>query len=151
MGTAGPIGLAKDYLLEDNTEGLFFVINSDVVAQYDLESLLKFHKKHGKEATVNVKGVEDPAKHGVVVSNDSGLVSEYVDKPDEFISNKVNAGIYCFNTSVIDKVPCRPSSLENDLLPRLAQDGNLYCIEIEGYWMDIGLPHNYLLGVQLHL
>ena len=31
MGTAGPIGLAKERLLEDNKDDLFFVINSDIV------------------------------------------------------------------------------------------------------------------------
>jgi mannose-1-phosphate guanylyltransferase len=37
MGTAGPIGLAKEQLLKDNEEGLFFVINSDIVCQYDFK------------------------------------------------------------------------------------------------------------------
>ena len=37
MGAAGPIGLAKEQLLKDNEEGLFFVINSDIVCQYDFK------------------------------------------------------------------------------------------------------------------
>ena len=44
MGTAGPIGLAKEVLLTENEEGLFFVINSDIVCQYDLKLMLEKHR-----------------------------------------------------------------------------------------------------------
>lgn len=40
MGTAGPIRLAKDILLKDNPEGLFFVFNSDVACEFPLEKML---------------------------------------------------------------------------------------------------------------
>ena len=38
-----------------------------------------------------------------------------------------------------------------DILPKLADEGSLYCVALDGYWMDIGLPHNYLIGTQLYL
>jgi len=34
MGSAGPIGLAKDLLLKDNPSNMFFVLNSDIVCEY---------------------------------------------------------------------------------------------------------------------
>ena len=70
MGTAGPIGLAKARLLEDNDDGLFFVINSDIVCQYDLSIMLERHKSHNGLATLCVKEVEDPSKFGVVVADE---------------------------------------------------------------------------------
>ena len=33
----------------------------------------------------------------------------------------------------------------------LADDGALFCVPLDGYWMDIGLPHNYIIGTQLYL
>lgn len=113
--------------------------------------MMQVHVNHGKEATLCVKAVEDPSKYSVVVSQDSGLVTNFVDRPKEFISNKVNTGVYLFNTSLLSKIKPRPSSLEADLLPRLTNENNLYCMELDGFWMDIGLPHNYLLGTELYL
>jgi mannose-1-phosphate guanylyltransferase len=33
----------------NNTEGMFFVFNSDVICEFPLEEMIKFHKDHGKE------------------------------------------------------------------------------------------------------
>ena len=77
MGTAGPIGLAKDHIVIDNKDGLFFVINSDIVCQYDLKLMLDKHREHKGLATLCVKEVEDPSKFGVVVADERGQVSMY--------------------------------------------------------------------------
>ena len=77
MGTAGPIGLAKEQLLKDNEAGLFFVINSDIVCQYDFKQMLEKHREHKGLATLCVKEVEDPSKFGVVVADERGQVSMY--------------------------------------------------------------------------
>jgi len=75
MGTAGPIRLAKDKLLSDNSSGLFFVFNSDVICEFPLKKLVEFHKSHGKEGTIIVTTVEDPTKYGVVISKEGGLIT----------------------------------------------------------------------------
>ena len=64
------------------------------------------------------------------------------------MSTKVNAGIYLFSTSVLtsNRIKAVPSSLEKDVLPQLANEGNLFCVALDSFWMDIGLPHNYLTG-----
>ena len=36
MGTAGPIRLAKDLIMKDNEEGLFFVFNSDIICDFPI-------------------------------------------------------------------------------------------------------------------
>jgi mannose-1-phosphate guanylyltransferase len=69
LGTAGPLRLARDIILKDNHEGLFFVFNSDVICEYPLIDLVQFHKSHGAEGTIIVTEVEDPTKYGVVVSD----------------------------------------------------------------------------------
>ena len=74
LGTAGPIRLAKDLILKDNTEGLLFVFNSDVICNYPLDKLIEFHKSHGKEGTIMVTEVEDPSKYGVVVADASNKI-----------------------------------------------------------------------------
>lgn len=57
LGTAGPIRLAKDLILNDNPSGLLFVFNSDVICHYPLDKLIEFHKSHGGEGTIMVTEV----------------------------------------------------------------------------------------------
>ncbi|KAL5110379.1 Mannose-1-phosphate guanyltransferase beta-A [Taenia crassiceps] len=33
----------------------------------------------------------------------------------------------------------------------MVEDGELYCVEISGIWMDIGRPKDFLLGTQMYL
>ncbi|KAG6433239.1 hypothetical protein SASPL_104847 [Salvia splendens] len=50
LGTAGPLALAWDKLLDKSGEP-FFVINSDVISEYPLKEMIEFHKSHGGEAS----------------------------------------------------------------------------------------------------
>lgn len=151
MGTAGPIRLAQEHILKDNEQGLFFVFNSDVICEYPLDKLIAFHKGHGKEGTIIVTEVQDPSKYGVVVAKEDGQIERFVEKPTVFVSNKINAGLYLFNTSMIDRIPLKPTSIEREIFPKMADEGNLYQMTLPGYWMDIGQPKDYLSGLKLYL
>lgn len=117
MGTAGPIRLAKDIILADNKEGLFFVFNSDVICDYPLKEFIDFHKSHGKEGTILTTAVEDPSKYGVIITKEDGQIERFVEKPTSFVSNKINAGLYLLNVSMIDRVELRPTSIEREIFP----------------------------------
>jgi mannose-1-phosphate guanylyltransferase len=52
-----------------------------------------------------VTRVEEPSKYGVVVyDKKSGKIDKFVEKPPEFVSNKINAGLYIFETSVLNRI-----------------------------------------------
>ncbi len=129
----------------------FFVLNSDIICEFPLEHLIEFHKSHGKEVSLLVKEVEDPSKYGVVISNENGKVTQFIEKPTEFMGNKINAGIYIFNNSIIDKIELKPHFLEKDIFPKLAEEGNMYSCPLSGFWMDIGKPKNYLTAIKYYL
>lgn len=150
MGTAGPLALARDILSRDNTEDLFFVLNSDVICHYPFQEMLKYHKSHGCEGTLCVCEVDDPSKYGVVVSNEAQEVQFFIEKPVQFISKKVNCGLYVFSLRALDRVPLRPSSMA-ELLPAMALDYTLREFLLVGFWMDIGQPKDYLEGTRLYL
>ena len=126
MGTAGPIRLAKDLILADNPSGLLFVFNSDVICHFPLDKMVEFHKSHGGEGTIMVTEVEDPTKYGVVVADQNNLIERFVEKPQVLISNKINAGLYLFNTSVIDRIENRPTSIEREIFPVMASDKKIF-------------------------
>ena len=49
--------------------------------------------------------MEEPSKYGVVVyDEDSGQIHKFVEKPKVFVSNKINAGMYIFNTSILNRI-----------------------------------------------
>jgi mannose-1-phosphate guanylyltransferase len=138
LGTAGPIRLAKELILADNPSGLLFVFNSDVICHYPLDKMVEFHKSHGGEGTIMVTEVEDPTKYGVVVADANNKIERFVEKPQVFISNKINAGLYLFNTSVIDRIENRPTSIEREIFPKMADEQKIFQMILQGYWMDIG-------------
>ncbi|KAJ3071991.1 mannose-1-phosphate guanyltransferase [Podochytrium sp. JEL0797] len=150
LGTAGPLALAASVLEKDNSP--FFVLNSDVICDFPFESLLAFHTAHGGEGTIMVTKVDDPSKYGVVVNAvGSSVIDRFVEKPTEYISNKINAGIYIFNPSVLKRIEARPMSIEKEVFPLMADDSQIHSMELPGFWMDVGQPKDFLTGTGLWL
>ena len=106
--------------MADNPSGLFFVFNADIICTYPLDKMVEFHKSHGKEGTLVVTQVEDPTRYGVIVANQQGLIESFVEKPSTFVSNKINAGLYLFNSSMISRIEAKPTSIEREIFPIMA-------------------------------
>uniref|UniRef100_A0A915EM91 Nucleotidyl transferase domain-containing protein n=1 Tax=Ditylenchus dipsaci TaxID=166011 RepID=A0A915EM91_9BILA len=107
LGTAGKsLSLARKHLEGDEP---FFVLNSDVICDFPFSDMMAYHKLHGKQGTIAVTKVEEPSKYGVVVyDEEQGLIHEFVEKPQEYVGNKINAGMYILNplfSTLFHKVP----------------------------------------------
>lgn len=150
LGTAGPLALAKK-LLNDGEP--FFVMNCDVACEFNLRALLDFHIAHGKVGTIMVKEVTEPAKYGksVVVPHATGLIDRFVEHGRTFAGNLINAGVYIFSPDIFERISLRPTSMEKEVLPSLAAEEQLYCMRLEGYWMNIKKPPDFLQGTSLYL
>ena len=48
--------------------------------------------------------MEEPSRYGVVVYADDGKIDRFVEKPSSFVSNKINAGLYLFNTTILERI-----------------------------------------------
>ena len=81
----------------------------------------------------------------------TGQVDKFVEKPKLFVGNKINAGIYLLNPSVLDRIELRPTSIEKEVFPKIAADKKLYAMVLPGFWMDIGQPKDYISGLTLYL
>lgn len=151
LGTAGPLKLAEKILLKN--EEPFFVLNSDVICDYPFKQFVAFHKAHGEEGTIIVTKVEEPSKYGVVVHKPghSSRIDRFVEKPVEFVGNRINAGIYIFNPSILKRIELRPTSIEKETFPAMCKDGELHSFDLEGFWMDVGQPKDFLTGTCLYL
>ena len=127
------------------------MFNSDVTCEYPLRDLLAFHKKTGKEGTIMVTRVDEPSKYGVVVHDATGRIQHFVEKPQTFVGNHINAGLYIFSPKILSRISLKPTSIEKEIFPVMADEGQLYAMVLLGYWMDIGQPKDYLTGMCLHL
>ncbi|PKY53133.1 mannose-1-phosphate guanyltransferase [Rhizophagus irregularis] len=150
LGTAGPLALAREILGKDDSP--FFVLNSDIICEFPFEQLRDFHNAHGNEGTIVVTKVDEPSKYGVIVNHpDSTCIQRFVEKPVEFVSNKINAGIYIFNPTILDRIELKPTSIEKEIFPKMAADSQLHAFELDGFWMDVGQPKDFLTGTCLYL
>lgn len=142
-GTAGSIRLAKEYL--DDT---FLVISGDAVTDFDLDSIVSFHKERGAEVTIALKQVSNPLEFGIVVTDEEGRIQRFLEKPGwgQVFSDTANTGIYVIQPDILDHIPeDQPYDFSHDLFPKLL-DLNLplYGVVCEGYWQDIGTLEQYL-------
>ena len=150
LDTAGAIRFAAE---DAGIDEAFLVLNGDVLTDLAVDELIVFHRASGAEATVSLTPVDDPSRYGVVPTDADGRVTGFVEKPPAGAApcNWINAGTYVFEPSVIDRIePGRRVSVEREVFPAMADEGVLYGLRSEAYWVDTGTPETYL-GVQLDL
>ncbi len=144
LDTAGAIRFAA---LDAGIAERFVVVNGDVLTDLDLGKLVAFHEDHGGEGTIALHEVEDPSAFGVVPTDETGRVLAFVEKPprDEAPTNLINAGTYVLEASVLDRIPSgRKVSIERETFPAMVEDGALYAMSGDTYWIDTGTPVKYL-------
>jgi mannose-1-phosphate guanylyltransferase len=144
LDTAGAIRFAAEYADFDDT---FLVVNGDVLTDLDVTALVAFHRAKGAEATIALHPVDDPSRFGVVVTDDEGRVSAFIEKPprEEVPTNLINAGTYVLEPSVLARIDSgRRVSVERETFPALAADGTLFAMADDAYWLDTGTPATFL-------
>ena len=96
-----------------------------------------------------VTEVTDPSKYGVVVADSKNMIERFVEKPQVFISNKINAGLYLMRRQIVEDIPGTPCSLEREIMPRLAARGELLGTAARGSFIDIGIPSDFEEHIKL--
>ena len=146
-GTAGSVKMAEEQL--DLQGERFLVISGDALTDADLSRLVRFHEENDSEATMVLKSVENPLDFGIVITEEDGRISRFLEKPawGQVFSDTVNTGIYLLEASVMDEIP-DPKKDEYDfskeLFPKLLGAGRpLYGYVMDEYWEDIGTLEQY--------
>jgi mannose-1-phosphate guanylyltransferase len=144
LGTAGAIKNAERFVDDER----FLAFNGDVLTDVDLTGLVDRHVDAGAEATILLTPVEDPSAFGVVPIDEEGRVLGFIEKPalEDAPTDLINAGIYVFEPSILDRIPPgQVWSAERQLFPALVDEGApLFAHPTKAYWLDIGTPEKYL-------
>ena len=144
LGTAGGVLNCADFIGDEE----FLVMSGDCVCDFDLKSLMDFHREKKAEATLGLYSHKSPLEYGLVVTTKKGRVERFLEKPawDNVLTDHINTGIYVLSPSVLREIPQnKPYDFGRELFPRLLEDDRaLYGRVLEGYWCDIGTGKAYL-------
>jgi glucose-1-phosphate cytidylyltransferase len=126
--TGGRLFRVRKYL-ENET---FMCTYGDGLASVNIDELLKFHKSHGKIATLT--SVMPPTRFGVIDVSSDGLIRSFKEKPQT--DSWVNAGFFVFEPEVFDYLDAE-SILEREPLEKLAAEGQLMAFRHDGFWQPM--------------
>jgi glucose-1-phosphate cytidylyltransferase len=123
-------------------DGDFCFTYGDGVADVDVGALTRFHRTHGKLATVTA--VQPPGRYGALEMN-GDAVKGFVEKP-QGDGGWINGGFFVLSPKVLDYIEGDATSWENEPLVALARDGRLCAYHHRGFWqpMDTLRDRNHL-------
>tara|TARA_Y100000590_G_scaffold433281_1_gene550185 strand:- start:1218 stop:1916 length:699 start_codon:yes stop_codon:yes gene_type:complete len=102
----------------------------DGLSNINLNSLLRFHKGHGKMVTVSA--VRPPARFGAIkLKGDQVTMFKEKSYLDE---GWINGGFFVFEPSFFDLIDDDDTYLEREPLERAAEKGELFAFRHEGFW-----------------
>lgn len=126
--TGGRLKRVKNYLDDD-----FCLTYGDGVSSVNISSLIAFHKKHGKLATMTA--VQPPGRFGAL--NLSGTeVKSFIEKP-QGDGGWINGGFFVLNRKVIDFIDSDETLWEKSPLESLAELSQLEAFFHHGFWQPM--------------
>ena len=138
LGTGGAI---KQALEKTNQENVI-VMNGDILARVELNSMYKKHLDSNATMTIAIKHMENFDRFGVIKFN-KNRITEFLEK--RYVeSGYMNTGIYIMNKKIFDnKINDKVFSLENDYLNKYVSEDQIVPFIYDGNFIDIGIPEDY--------
>jgi glucose-1-phosphate cytidylyltransferase len=128
--TGGRLKRTKEFVKDDEA---FCFTYGDGVADIDIAALIKFHKQHGKQATVTA--VQPPGRYGALNMDGKKVVS-FIEKP-RGDGSRINGGFFVLSPKCLDYIDGDATPWESAPLVRLASNGELIAFEHEGFWQPM--------------
>lgn len=149
LGTGGAIRNAAELLFPEISENEPIVIfNGDVLTRHDLAAQIKLHEERNAAVTLHLVSVADARPYGCVPFDESGRVTEFLEKMEKPITNTINAGCYIFSPRIVRDIKLgQVVSVEREVFPEVLQRGELIQAYLDdSYWLDMGTPKALLQG-----
>ena len=97
-----------------------------------IQETLKYHKEGGQLLTVT--GVRPPSRYGELLTDDTGTVVDFAEKP-QVGTGMINGGYFVCSTQFLDYLSEEPDCiLERAPMERCAQDKKMKAFEHTGFW-----------------
>jgi len=128
--TGGRLRRVANYLKDEEA---FCFTYGDGVGDIDVTALIKFHKSHGKDATLTA--TYPPGRFGALKIEDD-RITDFVEKP-RGDGSLINGGYFVLSPKVIDRIENDKSIWEDVPLKGLAKDDQLMAYRHEGFWQPM--------------
>ncbi len=149
LGTGGGLKKAERLL----SEGTFFLMNSDIIADVNLLDVLSFHRQKGALATMVLRDDPRADSYGAIRINREGRIRQFLDKlpppvssaHSEDLRTYMFTGIHVLEPGVFRYIPDEGfSSITDHVYPRLLLSGEKgFGYTMDGYWADLGTQESY--------
>lgn len=147
LGTAGAVKACQSFLDGEDC----IVLSGDCVCDFNLTACLERHDSRHAEATLLLHRAAEPLEYGLVLTDETGRVTRFVEKPGwtQVFTDQVNTGIYLLQNQLLDRIPAGTAyDFSRDLFPALLKEGRaLYGDLPYGYWRDMGDSRAYLAAL----
>lgn len=111
----------------------FMLTYGDGLADIDLDSLLQFHRSHGKMVTVTA--VRPAARFGELIL-DGDKVASFQEKP-QLAQGWINGGYFVIQPEFFDLLTDDTTILEREPLENVSKMGELMAYRHEGFWQSM--------------
>ena len=125
--TGGRLLRLKKYLKNEKT---FMLTYGDGVSNINIKKAVRFHKNHGKIATITA--VRPPVRFGELKIS-RNKVKSFKEKP-QVGQGWINGGFFIFNNKVLNFIKDDQTMLEKEPLEKLTKTGQLMAFEHKGFW-----------------
>ena len=124
--TGGRVKRLKEFIGHET----FMITYGDGLADINLNSLLAFHKKHGKLATISA--VRPPARFGSIKLNGDSVTS--FKEKSQMDEGWINGGFFVLEPEFFDLISGDSTYLEREPLETAANQGQLFAYKHNGFW-----------------
>ncbi len=124
--TGGRIKRIRDYIGGET----FCCTYGDGVGNIDITSLVAFHQRAGRKATLT--GVQPPGRFGAL-QIDGDAIASFQEKP-QGDGSWINGGFFVLEPAIFDDIAGDSSSWEREPLESLAAQGQLGIFKHNGFW-----------------
>lgn len=145
LGTAG--GVKRMEHLFHNT---FTVVYADVLTNFNLSAMVKFHQQNKAVATLVIFEAPNPTEVGVVELSPEGRILSFVEKPKTAnleLQSLASGGVYVMEKEVLKYIPSQGfSDFAYDIFPKLLELSLPiygYALKSQDYLIDIGTIEKY--------
>ena len=145
LGTAG--GVKRMEHLFHNT---FAVVYADVLTNFNLSAMIKFHQEKKAVATLVIFEAPNPTEVGVVKMSSEGRILSFVEKPKAAnleLQSLASGGVYVLEKEVLKYIPTQGfSDFAYDIFPKLLELSLPiygYALKSQDYLIDIGTIEKY--------
>ncbi|KAH7673485.1 mannose-1-phosphate guanylyltransferase protein [Dioscorea alata] len=181
-GSAGGFYSFRNYIMEDSPSHIF-LLNCDVCCSFPLPEMLDAHKSYGGMGTILVIKVSAESAHQfgeLVADPDTKELLHYTEKPETFVSDLINCGVYVFTPNIFaaieeaivqrrgkaelrritsfealqsatKAIPADYVRLDQDILSPFAGKKEFYTYETLDFWEQIKTPGMSLKCSALYL